>query len=472
VLLLAGLSGTAPAYAACTTTPGCGGTPPPSPTPTDTDVKPTDSVPPPSSGPTVSASPDATTSPVSGPPTVSGSFTLGSGAPLAGSTVQLTAVDSVPADGSFVTPAVVGTATTAANGSWSFTLPATLPASLQTLADANGGVLALEANVNGTAPDGTVLTGSDYVDAGVASGSATTDGSVAARQEIPDTVQIHPDVSTTAVTPTNTGDGTPADQDSGDTAADNTNQAAWQSADGTSTAAYNPDVVNGVNYATASPSVANCSVKNRVVGTSVQYTTVGEGHAYYDTTAAFEYNNTLSSTWGVAVSVDGKVWTVKGKISRKSSTGHATGFTGKGPYWAQQFRVPIQYEDYDHELLCPNGRVVHNYSIIPVKYMVPAGQPVSAFGSDVRKYDGPTAYGRSVASHRAVLTKSSYYSIISGTSITYSLAVKVFNVELSLDTDFSNTHFQKISAGNGRYEHDIWGGTGPVYGNPGVLYSD
>jgi hypothetical protein len=360
---------------------------------------------------------------------------------------------------------------TAADGSWSYTLPATLPSGLQALADANGGVLAVEAEVTGTAPDGTVMTGSDYVDAGVATGAATTDGSAAARQEAPDTVQVHPDTSTSAITPANAPDGDPGDQDSSPVPADDAVVPQWQAADGSSTAGYNPDVVNGINYAGVTPQVATCGVNDRVLATSVQYTTVGEGHAYYDATAAFEYNDTLSSTWGIATSVDGKYWSIKGKISRRTSMGRATGFTGKGPYWAQQFRVPIQYQERDHELLCPNNRIVHNYAIVPIKYLVPAGKPVSAFGSDVSSHDGYNAYSRSNSSYRAVLSRGTYYTITSGTSITYGLAAKVFNVEISLDTDFSKTHFQKITAGTGPQEHDIWGAKGPVWNNPGVLYS-
>jgi hypothetical protein len=473
LLFVSGVSGATHAYAACTATEpgggGCGSTP--TPDPSDTNVKPSSSAAQPSSGPTVTAAPDPTTATVSGPPTIRGTFTLGSGAPWVGVPVTLTAVDSIPDDGTAAAPTVVGTATTAADGSWAYTLPATLPSGLQALADANGGVLAVEADVTGTAPDGTVMTGSDFVDAGVASGTDTTDGSVSARQEAPDTIQIHPATSTSAITPASTPDGDPAAQDSSPVPAQDAVVPEWQAVDGSSTDGYNPDVVGGVNYANVTPSIVPCAIKDRVLATSVQYTTVGEGHAYYDATAAFEYNDTLSSTWGIATSIDGKYWSIKGKVSRKTSMGRATGFVGKGPYWAQQFRVPIQYQERDHEYLCTNNRVLHNYSIVPIKYMVPAGKPVSAFGSDVRSHDGYNAYSRSKSSYRAVLSRGTYYTITSGTSITYGLAAKVFSVEISLDTDFSKTHFQKITAGTGPQEHDIWGSKGPVWSNPGVLYS-
>jgi len=32
-------------------------------------------------------------------------------------------------------------------------------------------------------------------------------------------------------------------------------------------------------------------------------------------------------------------------------------------------------------------------------------------------------------------------------------------------------NFQKITAGSGGSEHDIWGAKGKISGNPGVIYS-
>ncbi|MBK6017420.1 hypothetical protein [Streptomyces sp. MBT53] len=405
---------------------------------------------------------------MSGAATVKGVFTLGNGSPLAGATVTLTPVDeALPADGSTITPTTVGTATTAADGSWSFTLPATLPSSLQTYADDNGGVLSLEASFYGQAPDGTVLTGSDYVDAGVATGSATTEGSAAARAEASDTVAIHPDTDETQVTP---ADSTLAD--TADTPSD-TAMNTWQSADGTSAAAFDPNVADGVDYSAVKPKIGGgyCVPSKHVIKQNDYYTSIGEAHAYYDTTAAFEYNNTLSSTWGVATSVDGEHWSITGKVSRKSSTGHAVGFANQGPYWAKRFQIPVEYQDVDHRVVCPNTKVTHSYSILPVKYDIPAGGAVSRYGGDVSNKDGASAYRNSNPSYRAVLGKKQYVTITSGTSITIGYAAKVFGVTISLDTEYGNAHFQKITAGSGSSEHDIWGAKGKISGNPGVIYS-
>ncbi|NEC86528.1 hypothetical protein [Streptomyces sp. SID12501] len=479
-----GLAISAPAHAACTAaldTPGCGstGTSSPTPSPTASDVKPTDSAALPSSGPTITAAPSPSTlTAVSGAPTVKGVFTLGNGSPLAGATVTLTPVDEVPADGSTITPTTVGTATTASDGSWSFTLPSTLPSTLQTYADNNGGVLSLEASFYGQAADGTLLTGTDYVDAGVATGSATTEGSVAARAETSDTVAIHPDVDGTLVTPADStlvdsADTTDnADSTDGTDSSPTTSGNTWQSADGASTTGFSPDVVDGVDYSAVTPKLGGgCVPSKHVIKQHDYYTTIGEAHAYYDTTAAFEYNNTLSSTWGVATSVDGKDWSITSKISRKNTTGHAVGFANQGPRWAKRFQIPVKYQDIDHQYACPEGKVTHSYSIVPVGYDIPAGGAVARYGADVSSKDGLDAYRKSNPAYRAVLGKKQYVTITSGNSVTYGIAAKVFGVSISLDTEYGASHFQKITAGSGGEEHDIWGAKGKISGHPGVIYS-
>ncbi|MDX2542196.1 hypothetical protein ACOT81_31425 [Streptomyces sp. WI04-05B] len=474
-----GLGMASPAHAVCTQSttesPGCGSTSSPSPT-TTTDDKPTDGGALPSSGPIITAAPSpGTLAPVSGAATVKGVFTLGNGSPLAGATVTLTPVDEVPADGSTITPTTVGTATTASDGSWSFTLPSTLPGKLQSYADDNGGVLSLEASFYGQAADGTLLTGTDYVDAGVATGSATTEGSAAARTETSDTVAIHPDADGTVVTPADStliDSADTADSSNSTNSASGTAVNTWQSADGTSTTGFTPDVVGGVDYSAVKPKLGGgCIPSKHVIKQHDYYTAVGEAHAYYDTTAAFEYNNTLSSTWGVATSVDGEHWSITGKVSRKNSTGHAVGFANQGPRWAKRFQIPVEYQDVDHQVACPEGKVTHSYSILPVKYDIPSGGPVARYGADVSSKDGLDAYRKSNPAYRAVLGKKTYVTITSGTSVTIGYAAKVFGVTISLDTEYGTSHFQKITAGTGGEEHDIWGAKGKISGNPGVIYS-
>ncbi|MEW2128973.1 hypothetical protein [Streptomyces sp. NPDC005435] len=437
---------------------------------------------------------------MSGPPTIKGTFTLGSGAPLANAAVVLTSVDSVPTDGSLVTPTQVGTATTGADGSWSFTLPATLPSALQAYADANDGVLSLQATATGTAPDGTILSGSDYLDAGVATGPATTQSSADARAEAPLSVALHPltvsqadsqalsdassdGTSDPANAPAGAADGTPLETsssspDGSDDGSDATDpdaapSAQWQSADGQSTTGYNPDVVGGKDYSAVAPAKTSpnaCYQSTKVIKDGIRYTTVGESHAFYDAQAAFEFNDTLSESIGVEVSANGKDWSLSGRVARKSSTGHATGFTNKGPYWAKQWRVPIEFKETATYLNCGGGSST-TYGIVPVKYKVPSGGTVGEYGAKVTSHDGSSPYSKSKASYRGVIPRGAYYTLTSGSSMNYTRSASFFGVKLSTETEYNRNHFEKITAGNGKLEHDIWGAKGPVWGNAGVLYS-
>ncbi|MGW2684593.1 hypothetical protein ACWC6I_15730 [Streptomyces sp. NPDC001414] len=409
----------------------------------------------------------------------------------------LTAVDSVPTDGTLVTPAQVGTATTAADGSWSFTLPATLPSNLQGYADANDGVLALKATVAGTAPDGTILAASDYLDAGVATGSTTTQSSVDARSEAPLTVALHPltvsQANATALSdassdgtsdpvnaPAGAADGTPtetegASNDGSDVSTDDQSMSSpqWQTGGGQSDVGYNPDVVGGRNYSAVTlgkTSPGACYENTQVLKDGIRYTTVGESHAFYDTQAAFEFNDNLSNSIGVEVSANGDDWSISGRVTRKSSTGHASGFTGKGPYWAKQWRVPIEYKETATYLNCGGGGST-TYAITPVKYKVPSGKPVAEYGADVRKYDGLSSYSKSKSSYRGVIPRGAYYTLSTGVSVNYTSSTSFFGVKISNETDYNTSHFEKITAGNGKQEHDIWGSKGPVWGSAGVLYS-
>jgi hypothetical protein len=73
--------------------------------------------------------------------------------------------------------------------------------------------------------------------------------------------------------------------------------------------------------------------------------------------------------------------------------------------------------------------------------------------------------------YRAVLQKQTYFTLTHGASVTWGVAVKAFGVTLSLDTEYGSQHYQKITAGSGKQEHDIWDAKGPISEDPGVIYS-
>ena len=55
--------------------------------------------------------------------------------------------------------------------------------------------------------------------------------------------------------------------------------------------------------------------------------------------------------------------------------------------------------------------------------------------------------------------------------MTYGVAVTVWKIGLNLTTSYNTSHMERIDAGTGSLEHDIWGAKGPVWDKPGVLYS-
>ena len=90
--------------------------------------------------------------------------------------------ETAASDGTDSPRAVLATVTTDAAGAWSYQPPATLPAEVQAVADANQGVLNLEAEAMGVAPDGTILTGTADGAVGVATSSGSTEAAASANE--------------------------------------------------------------------------------------------------------------------------------------------------------------------------------------------------------------------------------------------------------------------------------------------------
>ncbi|MEU2771442.1 hypothetical protein ABZ646_00605 [Streptomyces sp. NPDC007162] len=454
------------------------------PDPTDTAPDPTVSDPGPkpsgavtvSAAPTVSDTPTPTVSPASGAASVSGTFTNGAGAGVPNLTVTLTAPDALTDDttGETTLP-VVGTTTTASDGSWSYTLPDPLPSSLQTLADANSGVLNLSATVNGYTSDGHMMTATDNVSAGVAEGSSTTQAAQDVRAyNTPHTQALRID---TDVTPLDA----PADSDtasslaqsitnSADPDADTAALPTYQSAT-SGTSAYAANTAEGVDYSSVIPMDNVCTPHETIVKKQIQYTTVGEAHAYWDAKASFDYSSTMSSQIGIATSANGKNWSITGSASETKTTGHSTGYSGKGPYFARQWRVPINYAYVRIKLTCLHSPTSYSYEIRPLGYKVPSGGAVGEYGKDVRKYDGSHGYTSAPDSRRGLVRPGTYFSLSSGRSMTYTVGATVFGIGINSQTIYNGTHTQKIEAGNKSEDHAIWGAKGTLYGKPGAFYS-
>lgn len=463
---------------------------PATPDPTDTAPDPTVSDPGPKPSGAVSVSPGSTvgdtatptsssTPTATGAATVGGTFTNANGVPQQNLSVSVTAIDGAPEDGSEAAEPVVGTATTGTDGTWSLTLPDPLPSTVQALADANGGVLNLAATAGGTASDGTFLIGTDFLSAGVANGSASTTASAEVRADTTaHTTAMYADTVTTDVdkVPTDAQVALSAAQkiedDASNVTEDNTDLPTWQSATG-GISTMSADTVNGVDYsaATVTPSLASCVTSAQTLHTKIVYTTVGEAHAYFDSKASFDYTNTMSSTISIAMSFNQSKWTLSGESSETGSIGHSTGFSGKGPYFAKRWRIPILYKYQRAHTTCGRQTSGAYYRIIPAGYKIPAGGAVGSYGKDVRSKDGYSNYTKSKSNWRAVVTRGSYFGLVSGNTHNHSGGVAVWGVGLKVTSTYDSKHTQKIEAGDSHIEHDIWGAGGPLDGKPGVFYS-
>ncbi|MCG8971464.1 hypothetical protein [Streptomyces sp. CL12-4] len=424
------------------------------------------------------------------PEVLKGKFTQGDGKPAAGLPVRIEAIDAVPEDGSEVEMPSLGTTVTGADGSWSLTLPETLPPAVQQAADENGGVVNAMASVTGRTSTGVYMGGLAHVTAAPATATPTAMVLAAADD----------DAASMPLLPLNTAADTdePASLADSESDAESTRRAAayaeswgaktanaslapseepatplWQSATGASTTDFNPYLVNGSDTRSLAitPYDGGCDrTKSKVIEKKIYYTTVAEGHAYWDAKASVDYDSKLSSTVEVAAKT-GKNWTISGSATLGSAMSVTTGYTNKGPYFAKRWKVPIKYYKYKETWKCGGNNTFTRYVIKPGKYTVPAGGATGTYGADVRSLDG-IGYYDSPKANRAYVTAGSYFQLSRNRSMKWSGAVSAFGVGLSGSTQYDRDHKQRITAGErNNSRHYIWGRNGSVSGKPGVFYS-
>jgi hypothetical protein len=418
-------------------------------------------------------------------PAPSGVFTNPSGQPVANLQVMISVPETAATDGTDSARTVLGTVTTDAQGAWSYTPPAVLPANVQAVADANMGVLNLEATTMGTAPNGTVLSAIANVPVGVPTSSGMTGEATDTNQTaVPTTMALHvnPSSSTTAAPPS---DAAAAQSDASVAQAQGVeyHPPLWQSNNGPSSSSYNPDIVAGVDYRNASITAVNfrgasCYIYDNVNKTSISYTTVGEAHAYWDAKASFRFNANLSNNIRVETSADGAHWSASSYVRLQKTTGISTGFANQGPWFGRQYQVPIEYLWIKTTYRCtypgnmPPAFYATAYEIRPLQYRVPPGGYVGRMGNYVSDNDGYWRWSASNPAYRAVIAPNTFFAITHGTSITYGSAVTVFGIGISQETIYDSNHEQRIDAGNSHIAtHDIWGAKGPVSSAPGTFYS-
>ncbi|MEW2117697.1 hypothetical protein AB0945_21400 [Streptomyces sp. NPDC005474] len=413
------------------------------------------------------------------PSTVTGKFTLGNGKPAAGLPVIVEPIGLLPEDDSnAVELPVLGATTTAADGTWTLKLPDPLPAAVQAAADANGGALDLQATATGKTTSGVVESATDHF---TATSPETPRSQVSAATVM---ASEGGETRTAALLPLSQEDITEPtasrmaqswssqiDKYSADTIGDGP-LPLWQTDTGAPAADYNPYLVNGADIRSQSvtPMGFRCGTSYRTLSKKISYTTVGEGHALWDAKASVDYDEKLSVTIEIAESTGGN-WKISGSTTLGGQMAIATGYSNKGPYFAKEWRVPIEYKKVRETKQC--GSIVYfKTKIIADKYKIPPGGSTGKYGKDVSNKDTGGNFSRSPLRNRAYVPPGSYFQLSKGKSIKYSASASVYGVSLGATSAYDRNHSQRITAGNASsYRHNIWGKNGPLSDNPGVFYS-
>lgn len=413
------------------------------------------------------------------PSTVTGKFTLGNGKPAAGLPVIVESIGLLPEDdSSSVELPVLGATTTAADGTWTLKLPDPLPAVVQAAADANGGALDLQATATGKTTSGVVESATDHF---TATSPETPRSQVSAATVIASeggetrTVALLP-LSQEGVTEPTASQmaqswSSQLEKYSADTIGDGP-LPLWQTDTGGPAVDYNPYRVNGADISSQSvtPMGFGCGTSYKTLSKKISYTTVGEAHALWDAKASFDYDEKLSVTIEIAEAVGSK-WKISGSTTLGGQMAIATGYSNKGPYFAKQWRVPIEYKKVRETKQCGSA-VYHKTKIIASKYKIPAGGPTGKYGKDVSNKDTGGNYSRAPLKNKSYVPPGSYFQLSKGKSIKYSASASVYGVSLGATSAYDRNHSQRITAGNsGLYRHNIWGKNGPLWDNPGVFYS-
>lgn len=428
------------------------------------------------------AGPDESPDPAPQDPTqFSGKFVLGDGSPAVGLPVRVEATDITSDSSEEVQLTTLGSTVTASDGTWTVPLPQTLPESVKTAAAANGGAINAMATVDGKTSAGHLMRGTDMVSAAPATAPATARALVAsAAEETSEPSKLRPvtdGMRQEQVQPTvaamNLSWASKDEQVSVDTLGD-TPLPEYQS-DTVAEPQSDPYVVGGVDTKSlvVTPMDGGCDKTNqKVIDKMISYTTVAEGHAYWDAKASVDYDSKLSTTVEVAVKT-GKNWTIEGSVTLGSAMSVTTGYTNKGPYYAKQWKVPIEYKKIQEKWTCDYGRsTFYRYKIVGGKYKVPSGGAVGKYGKDVSNKDGGVNYSNSPKRNRAYVVAGSYFQLTKNRSTKWSGAVSAFGVKLGGTTQYDREHKQRITAGNKtNARHDIWGKNDKVSGKPGVFYS-
>ncbi|MFE2971897.1 hypothetical protein ACFXKC_51725 [Streptomyces sp. NPDC059340] len=410
--------------------------------------------------------------------TVTGKFTLGNGQPAAGLPVTLTANDlGDNATGQTQVP-FLGTATTAGDGTWSITLPSTLPADVQQAKDDNGGILNLQATTEGvTTTTSTPMLGVDTLSTTTAQQSATVSG----QNDYGHSTLLAPNTVSGTTQDTyaaSTDSSTLAAKIEADPAPAPDTVPMWQSDNSTLAADYNPYLVNGhdVSAEAVRPPIVpmgsgNCWDTKTQIDSSTKYTVVGEAHANWDAKSTFEYQSSMSSSIDTAVKSSSN-WTLGASKELSQSNGMTVGWSNKSKY-SHQYQVPILYKKWKYQHWCSDSVRATWYKIEASGYHIPADGAAGKFGKDVSSKDGSANFNKAPKANRTYLEGGGGpLSLAHGSSVRFGGAVSASGISLGAKTGYDSNHRQRITVGNQPGNHWIWGKNGSlISGHASVFHS-
>ncbi len=429
------------------------------------------------------AVPDSTPEPQPAPrdaQTVSGRFVQGDGRPAAGLDVVIEAGDLVPDEvGATTTLPVLGKTTTREDGSWSFTIPDTLPSGVRNVVEENGGALNVTATATGVTATGVIMSASKFTTAAPETAPTAMQASVAtASEEAPDASSLLPqapdngnDLEPSELA-TDASWGSIQDKYTVDAIGDDP-LPEWQDPAGAPPKDYNPYIMNGTDVGgmEITPFLGGCERKTKTLKKYIKYTVVAEGHAYWDAKASVDYDEKMTANIEAAVSSPGGKYKISGSKSVGNSFGYSTGYTNQGPYFGKQWKVPIEYKKVKVTIKCGGTSVSHK-EILATKYKVPSGGATGKYGKNVSAKDGGDDFKKSPKRNRAYVEPGAYFQLSKGRSVKFSAAVTIDGLVLSASSQLDREHKQRVTAGNlTSARHYIWGKNGPVSGKPGVFYS-
>lgn len=409
-----------------------------------------------------------------------GTIVLGSGLGAAGVTVSFY-VDPGMESTETVTPDLLGTATTDANGGYITTI--TPDAHATSLAADNGGVLnvlisaTVSVSIPGSAAPPILV---------IANGETplTLGGSAQYWESQPPTLVLTPasdvDLSTTPAVdvadPTSPGvdpaiNYLPAVPSTVPTFA------------GVPTG-DNVFLVNGIDYRNAVPVDIPGTDSNgcerpylsdaTLIGKPVEKNDIiGETHAYYDTKADFTYGTTADSTLETGFSNTFRNWFGGGYSTiRNKSGGVGINITNAGPYYGHQqlsgflFKAwKIKYQCYDSD------KIYYRYKAGATKCMFDYHE-----GKDILKYDGGERYAYSDSKNRKILQPSTSTHTVrlyidNGKAYYYTNSFSIWGFQGGSASGHSTNVIQGITSGRKQIEHDIWGNNKPIQDGPNIMYS-